>query len=151
MIWPQNVRKKYFVKFLTPTWTWKCTPPIMQITACTRQIFLSKIKLLQTRQTMDNRRDWIGNLLTRPSQPGGSLWRHKNAIFGGRPLFVFHNGKVIVQKQLSDSFGFLFAKADAYICIGFRDICLLLTGSKSYVERFSWRHLAMAGGTHSRY
>ena len=31
---------------------------------------------------MDNRRDWIGNLLARPSQPGGNLWRHKNAIFG---------------------------------------------------------------------
>ena len=30
---------------------------------------------------MDNRRDWIGNLLTRPSKPGGNLWRHKN-LFG---------------------------------------------------------------------
>lgn len=25
---------------------------------------------------MDNRRDWIGNLLTSPSQPSGNLWRH---------------------------------------------------------------------------
>ena len=32
--------------------------------------------------TVDNRRDWTGNLLRQQLEPGGTLWRHKNA---GRP------------------------------------------------------------------
>ena len=85
---------------------------------------------------MDNRRDWIGNLLTRPSQPGRNLWRHKNAIFS-RPLFVFSSAKVIVRE-----FCLLLCKSR---CLHIKDICLLLTRSKSDVERFSWKHLAVAG------
>ena len=55
----------------------------------------------------------------------------------GRPLLVFPNAKVIVRK-----FWLLLCKSR---CLHIKDICLLPTGSKLDVERFSSRHLAMAG------
>ena len=88
---------------------------------------------------MDNRRDWIGNLLTRPSQPSGNFWRHKNAIWsvGHKLTHPCDPSAKVICPQV---FGFVFTKADAsiyhqgYVAYG-----------QQIVESFSWRHLAMAG------
>ena len=60
---------------------------------------------------MDNRRDWIGNLLTRPLQPGGNLWRHKMLFLVGHcPFYPFY------QKVIARKFWLLLCKSR---CLGF--------------------------------
>ena len=76
---------------------------------------------------------------TWPSQPSGNLWRHKNGILIGRPLFIPWSQ---CKSNCAKVFAFSLQKPMPPYAL---DICLLLTSYKSDVERFSWRHLAMAG------
>ena len=87
---------------------------------------------------MDNRRDRIGNLLA-----VATWW---NFVTSQKLYFwsVSHNRSRHFKSKsnFSQDFGFVFTKADA--SIGIKDICLLLTESKSK-KGFYWRHLAKTG------